>query len=314
MKSSNLTLFFAIVGILFVAISLVAIPTYFSNYGTKKEVQRASDGDCANEEKISKDSSNDKVACNDNIVGEDNELVNSNSGRLAVDNNKGDVSSAENGKAGNSTVVDDNHENESKEKKYSYDSVLPKYVILEMENINQFPELPTGCESVALTMLLNYYGFNLDKTTIADNYLVYSDNFVIGYTGNPHSYDGGGCYSPGITKTANLFLDDKNSDLTAMNITGSKPEDIYIWIANDYPVLIWNTVYMLENQLTGIYEEYRGRTYQWDRCEHCMVICGYDMFNNKVIVNDPIDGIVERDATQFWERYEKLGSMAMVIE
>ena len=41
MKSSNLTLFFAIVGILFVAISLVAIPTYFSNYGTKKEVQRA---------------------------------------------------------------------------------------------------------------------------------------------------------------------------------------------------------------------------------------------------------------------------------
>lgn len=28
---------------------------------------------------------------------------------------------------------------------------------------SQYPELPTGCESVALTNLLNYYGFRLGK-------------------------------------------------------------------------------------------------------------------------------------------------------
>ncbi len=33
----------------------------------------------------------------------------------------------------------------------------------------QYPELPTGCESVALTNLLNYYGFGLGKTIIADS-------------------------------------------------------------------------------------------------------------------------------------------------
>ena len=33
---------------------------------------------------------------------------------------------------------------------------------------SQYPELPTGCESVALTNLLNYYGFGLGKKIIAD--------------------------------------------------------------------------------------------------------------------------------------------------
>lgn len=35
----------------------------------------------------------------------------------------------------------------------------------------QNPELPTGCESVALTNALNYYGFGLGKTVIADAYM-----------------------------------------------------------------------------------------------------------------------------------------------
>ncbi len=34
--------------------------------------------------------------------------------------------------------------------------------------INQFPELPTGCEATALTMLLRYHGVNVSKKDIAD--------------------------------------------------------------------------------------------------------------------------------------------------
>ncbi|MBS5439038.1 MAG: C39 family peptidase [Collinsella sp.] len=41
---------------------------------------------------------------------------------------------------------------------------------------SQYPELPTGCESVALTNLLNYYGFGLGKTIIADYYLPKGSN------------------------------------------------------------------------------------------------------------------------------------------
>ena len=68
-----------------------------------------------------------------------------------------------------------------------------------MENILQNPELPTGCESVALTMVLKYLGFDLEKTTIADDYLVFADrNFAMGYIGNPHTEDGAGIFAPGL--------------------------------------------------------------------------------------------------------------------
>lgn len=217
-------------------------------------------------------------------------------------------------KEDNKTKVEDKKKQEelSKKERLKRDG-LPKIVSIKMENINQYPELPTGCESVATTMLLNYYGFNLDKTTFADKYLIYADNFVTGYSGNPHSYDGGGCYSPGLVKSTNIFLDDKNSELTACNVTGATPEELYWYVACDTPVVVWSTVYMLENQPSGSFYEYRGRTYQWDRCEHCMVLCGYDMTNNTVLINDPIDGLVERDAERFWRYYENLGSMAMII-
>ena len=39
------------------------------------------------------------------------------------------------------------------------------------ESLNQNPELPTGCEITSLTSVLNYYGCNVDKTTMADEYL-----------------------------------------------------------------------------------------------------------------------------------------------
>ena len=58
---------------------------------------------------------------------------------------------------------------------------------------SQYPELPTGCESVALTNLLNYYGFGLGKTIIADYYLPKGSNgnFVTAFDGNPRRNSGG---------------------------------------------------------------------------------------------------------------------------
>ncbi len=193
------------------------------------------------------------------------------------------------------------------------EKALPPAVSLELELIYQHPELPTGCESVALTMLLNYYGFELDKTTIAREYLIYADNFVAGFVGNPFSSNGAGIYSPGLTKTANKFLNAQGSDLNAKNVTDSTPEELYRYLAEGKPVVIWNTVYFLPNQPTGQIVKWGEKEYHWDRCEHCMVLSGYDLEQNVVIVHDPIQGIIERDADAFWEKYESLGSMALII-
>lgn len=193
------------------------------------------------------------------------------------------------------------------------EKTIPPKVALELELIYQNPELPTGCESVALTMLLNYYGFGLEKTTIASEYLIYADNFVEGFVGNPFSTGGAGIYSPGLTRTANKFLDAQGSDLNAKNVTDSTPEELYRYLAEGKPVVIWNTIYFLQNQPTGQVVKWGEKEYHWDRCEHCMVLSGYDLEKNVVIVHDPINGIVERDADGFWERYESLGSMALII-
>ncbi len=75
---------------------------------------------------------------------------------------------------------------------------LPVRCMLDVPFVYQEPELPTGCESVALTMLLLYEGFDLEKTTIADDYLLYSENgdFSEGYIGDPYSCEGAGCFPP----------------------------------------------------------------------------------------------------------------------
>lgn len=81
-----------------------------------------------------------------------------------------------------------------------YPEFMPsdKAVILPVENILQNPELPTGCESVALTMVLNYYGQKLSKTEIADKYLKKDpENFVTLFKGDPHDISGDGIYAPG---------------------------------------------------------------------------------------------------------------------
>ena len=78
---------------------------------------------------------------------------------------------------------------------------------LEVPALAQNPELPTGCESVALTNALLSLGFNLGKTDIADNWLPLSeDDFVTAFMGDPHSTDGHSCMAPAIVRTADAYL------------------------------------------------------------------------------------------------------------
>lgn len=48
-------------------------------------------------------------------------------------------------------------------------SIPVSYTIKNFEIIGQLPELPTGCEITALTMVLNYYGLNLISLSLQQN-------------------------------------------------------------------------------------------------------------------------------------------------
>ncbi len=191
---------------------------------------------------------------------------------------------------------------------------FPRSHNLDLDIIIQFPELPAGCESVSLTMLLNYYGFELDKTYICDNYLVYSDNFVLGYTGDPTSSSiGGGCYAPGMTETANNFLKAKDSSYRAKNITGTSFDDLLEYIAGDTPVMVWTTINMGESSKGYIEYDNLGNAYAWDNMEHCVVLAGYDLDKNIVTVYDPMKGVMERDLEAFKYTYESMYSMSIIM-
>jgi len=193
-----------------------------------------------------------------------------------------------------------------------YSKLSRKSVMLDVPEIDQFPELPAGCESVALTIAFNYYGCDLGKTEIASDYMVYGDDMITSYVGDPFNWGGAGIYPPGLVTTSANVIRAKNAQLYAFDTSGNKLQNLYHFIDNGVPVVVWTTVYMTYPQLEGG-TEYNGRTYCWYDNEHCVCLCGYDLTNNTVSFSDPEQGIVTADADEFEEIFSAIGNFSLVL-
>lgn len=192
-----------------------------------------------------------------------------------------------------------------------------KYLITS-NNISQRPELPTGCEATALTIVLNYLGFDVNKCEIVDNYLPktneqYSlDTYFIG---NPYSTSGYGCNAPVIVKTANAYFEDIDSPHQAVSITGSSPEQLYTYVSQGNPVVCWATIAMIDTHIAATWAAIdTGETMNFMANEHCTVLVGYDTNLNTITLNDPWKGIVTYSMSLFERRYRQLGNQAIIIE
>lgn len=89
--------------------------------------------------------------------------------------------------------------------------------------VNQMPELPTGCEITALTMALNYYGYPVDKTVMASEYLptasadryygsdgrLYGTDMNEYFIGDPFTENGIICGTGVIVTAADSYLADQ---------------------------------------------------------------------------------------------------------
>lgn len=186
-------------------------------------------------------------------------------------------------------------------------------VVLDVPEILQNPELPTGCESVALTIALNSLGCDLQKTEIADNYLEYGDNLAYQYAGDPHTESGAGVFAGGIVNAAEKYIKEKNLDIAAINTSGTSLSDLCKVVAAGYPVVIWGTMYMSDPLITSQSYEYDGYTYTWYQNEHCMVLAGYDQDAGTVVISDPLSGIVVRDANAYESYFNETGMYSVVL-
>ena len=129
----------------------------------------------------------------------------------------------------------------------------------EFEIIRQMPELPTGCEITALTMMLNYYGYSVDKMTMASEYLpvipaefyegadgrVYGPDMDNFFVGDP-SASGYICGTGAIRSAADAYLEDRDSALRAKDLTGPRLPELYALVRDGPPVQVWVTIGMAE--------------------------------------------------------------------
>lgn len=199
------------------------------------------------------------------------------------------------------------------------------YMINDFPLILQLPELPTGCEVTALTMELNYYGYPVEKTELAGEYLpkmdmeIYYENDVAYgndlnqyFIGDPFSVNGYVCGIPALITATDAYLQDNGSSLRGRDISGASTEELYGLVSEGKPVVVLVTISMEDRRETqGWYTE-NGDYVEWSSNDHGAVLIGYT--NDTVTIADPISGIVEYSKAQFESVYQSRGQKSMIIE
>ena len=194
-------------------------------------------------------------------------------------------------------------------------SGLSDYAQLDgVHALNQMYGMQAGCEALALTSALTHFGYELDIDDIVDNYMVYNSDCITGFCGNPrYFYDGAGIFPPGMVTTAWNFIDDNDAPLYPFDTTGLSMEELYRFVDNGCPVLIWTTYDRL-SPIIEHYREYNGINYPWYDTEHCVCLFGYDLEDNEVKIADSWGGVEKwEDAAHFAEIYDEIGQFSMVL-
>lgn len=197
-------------------------------------------------------------------------------------------------------------------------------VFIPVKKVMQLPELPHGCEITSLTSILNFYGYEVSKTVMADKYLPkqpfayknkkrYGANPYKAYAGNPRSKAGGFfSYAPPIKAAADKYLEGTGESVQVIDISGSTREEIMGYINKGIPVLTWVTL-SLEKPRMAYTWYFHGTKEKFTAPVnlHAVVLNGFD--GNKVHVMNPLKGQMTYGADAFFKSYKDLGSHALVV-
>ena len=180
--------------------------------------------------------------------------------------------------------------------------------VANIKAMDQNESLPGGCEIVSLVIVLDSMGIEATPEEIADDYLEVDDDYLNGYAGSP--YFAGGGFAAGIVKAANLFLKTNRVDAQAYDLTGSTFDSLLALTKCGYPVLVWTTM-LLDEPYFSVFQDDEDEANAWYDNEHCVVL--YGMKDDVVLVSDPLEGLVERDAKTFADVFEMCGSRAALV-
>lgn len=203
-------------------------------------------------------------------------------------------------------------------KKQEEDEELRRSTVLinNFPTINQIGRYPTGCESVALTTLLNYYGVSVSVDDVIsklkkgdlpynENGTMYGGNPELEFIGDPYSNASFGVYEKPIADVANTYKE-------GINVKSDFPLSEILSIVKDgKPVMVWTSMYLAPPYIskTWTYKPTMEKI-SWKAHEHAVVVVGYN--KKYIIISDPLGGEIKyQDLSTFESRYNYYGKKAL---
>ena len=170
---------------------------------------------------------------------------------------------------------------------FSKNNYQEKVILDNIISYNQFPEYPTGCESVAAYVLLKYYNVNVTIDEIINNLpkgakpynkkgINYGANPEKEFVGNPKDKKSYGVYNVPIAETINNF---KKGAIAENQVSTQKLKNI---IKNGNPVIAWININGFGNSKLKSKFWYDYKTKEkvlWISGEHAVVVYGFDEDN-----------------------------------
>lgn len=210
---------------------------------------------------------------------------------------------------------------QSKEETIPKSDTSVKEILLSVPALCQYPELPTGCESTAAAMVLQFYGEDISPSKFASEWLECSEDFYTYngiffgpdpneiFAGDPFSSASYGCFSKPIANAINR----NSKKISAETIVGKTLNQLCeSYLKNGKPLLIWATMAMREAYNGKSWKTPNGSIFTWIAGEHCLVLVGYD--SEFYYLNDPMSGsLVAYPKETVQKRFEELGSQAVLI-
>lgn len=185
------------------------------------------------------------------------------------------------------------------------------YKRLDVPILYQHPEYPSACECLALTNMMNYYGFGLSKGELVENYLIYDeDDWVNYYVGTPYDGDYGGIMMcPGVKNLFDSYIYSNQAPFKGFDVTGREFEDLFAYIERGHPVQIWSSLNMDDlGEPTSTMDNYNVYWFT-----HSVLITGFDKDNEIVYVADSINGNCYYSIERVKEIFLKQNSQAFVM-
>lgn len=188
--------------------------------------------------------------------------------------------------------------------------------------IPQHPLYPTGCESAAAVMVLQWAGEPVtmaefvERHLLKDTHFYYQNNVKCGpdprevFAGDPRTTASYGCMSPVIKRAMTSVLGSGERVADAAGLSMAELCEQYV--AKGIPVMVWVSINMLEVYPSDRWLTPSGEEFVWPANEHTMLLIGYDRDN--YYFNDPYQGREVSFPRALCEaRYESLGRQALAV-